>query len=60
LNNKLFEHVSEVEYLGITISHDLKWNTRIEAACSKARGTCILGGWQALGLGVLCLFGVLG
>jgi hypothetical protein len=30
--------VSEVKYLGITISHDLKWNAHIEAACSRARG----------------------
>jgi len=38
LHNKVLERVSEVKYLGITISHDLKWNTHIEAACSKARG----------------------
>jgi ribonucleases P/MRP protein subunit RPP40 len=32
------DHVTEVKYLGITISHDLKWNTHIETACSRAKG----------------------
>ena len=38
LHNELLERVSEVKYLGITISQDLKWNVQIETACSKARG----------------------
>ena len=38
LHGKQLEHVSEVKYLGITISQDLKWNAHIEAACSRARG----------------------
>ena len=38
LHGNRLEQVSEVKYLGITISHDLKWNSHIEAACSRARG----------------------
>ena len=38
LHEKQLEQVSEVKYLGITISHDLKWNAHIDAVCSRAKG----------------------
>jgi len=38
LHGNQLEQVSEVKYLGITITCDLRWNAHIESACSRARG----------------------
>ena len=35
-NNQLFEIVSTVKLLGVTITQDLKWNTHVENIVQKA------------------------
>ena len=36
VNNQLFEVVSAVKLLGVTITQDLKWNTHVENIVQKA------------------------
>ena len=33
------EHVESIKYLGVTITNDLRWNTDVSNACSKANRT---------------------
>ena len=38
LHNKKLERVSEIKYLGIKITSNLKWDQQIDAACGRAKG----------------------
>ena len=39
LEDTVLENVDSIKYLGITVTHDLKWNTHISNICTKANGT---------------------
>ena len=34
-----FENVESIRYLGVTITNDLRWNTRVSNVCTKANRT---------------------
>ena len=36
LEGTVLENVDNIKYLGMTISKDLKWNTRVGNVCTKA------------------------
>ena len=39
LEGTVLENVSNIKYLGVTISNDLKWNTHVSNVCKKANRT---------------------
>ena len=39
LEGIVLENVDSIKYLGITITHDLRWNTHISNMCTKANRT---------------------
>ena len=39
LEGTVFENVDSIKYLGVTITHDLRWNTYISNMCTKANRT---------------------
>ena len=39
LEGAVLENVDNIEYLGVTITNDLKWNTHISNICTKANRT---------------------
>ena len=39
LEGTVLENVESIKYLGVTITKDLKWNTHISNACTKANRT---------------------
>ena len=39
LESTVLENVDNIEYLGVTITNDLKWNTHISNICTKANRT---------------------
>ena len=39
LEGAVLENVDNIEYLGVTITNDLKWNTHISNICTKAYRT---------------------
>ena len=39
LEGTVLENVDNIKYLGVTISKDLKWNTRESNVCTKANRT---------------------
>ena len=41
LEGTVFENVVSIKYLGVTITHDLRWNTHISNMCTKANRTFI-------------------
>ena len=36
LEGTVFENVEGIKYLGVTITNDLRWNTRVRNVCNKA------------------------
>ena len=39
LEGTVLENVESIEYLGVTITSDIKWNSHIRNVCSKAKRT---------------------
>ena len=39
LEGTVLENVEKIKYLGVTITNDLKWNTRVSNICTKANRT---------------------
>ena len=39
LEGTVLENVDSIKYLGVTITHDLRWNTHISNMCTKANRT---------------------
>ena len=39
LEGTVLEYVGSIKYLGVTITHDLRWNTHISNICTKANRT---------------------
>ena len=39
LNDRPLAHVKSAKYLGVKISHDLRWNAHIDSICTKANQT---------------------
>ena len=39
LEGTVFENVDSIKYLGVTTTHDLRWNTHISNMCTKANRT---------------------
>ena len=39
LESTVLENVDPIKYIGVTITHDLRWNTHISNMCTKANGT---------------------
>ena len=39
LEGTVFENMNSVKYLGVTVTHDLRWNTYISNMCIKANRT---------------------
>ena len=39
LEGTVLENVDSIKYLGVTITHDLRWNTDISNMCTKANRT---------------------
>ena len=39
IEGTVLENVESIKYLGVTITNDLKWNTRISHVCTKANRT---------------------
>ena len=39
LEGTVLENVDSIKYLGVTITHDLRWNTHISNTCTKANRT---------------------
>ena len=37
IEGTVLENVEKIEYLGVTITNDLKWNTHVSNICTKAR-----------------------
>ena len=41
LEGTVLENVESINYLGVTITKDLKWNTHISNVCTKANRTLV-------------------
>ena len=39
LEGTVLENVENIKYLGVTITHDLRWNTNVNNICTKANRT---------------------
>ena len=39
LEGTVLKNVDSIKYLGVTITHDLRWNTHISNMCTKANRT---------------------
>ena len=39
LEGTILENMDSIKYLGVTITHDLRWNTHISNICTKANRT---------------------
>ena len=39
LEGTVLQNVDKIKYLGVTITEDLRWNTRVSNICTKANGT---------------------
>ena len=39
LEGTVLENVDRIKYLGVTLTNDLRWNTRVGDICTKANGT---------------------